>query len=142
MRINCFFHCLSLNTSKVSGFIFSCIVLVRSKISDDTQKLELHQVNEEMKKQATVLLRHGLRDILPKRSLKGPVPLTTERRPELVRGDFARLEDSDVSFFQRILGQGSVLTQDLDAFNIDWLRTCRGRSLSLRVFKSYLEEII
>jgi len=58
------------------------------------------------------------------------VSLTCEQYPNLKRGDFAQLEDSDVQTFTSILGPGNVLTQadDVEGYNTDWLRTVRGQT--------------
>lgn len=50
------------------------------------------------------------------------------------RGAYGRLGDADVALFERLLGPSAVLTDpaDMEPFNQDWLRTCRGeRSLAL-----------
>ncbi|KAH8042310.1 hypothetical protein HPB51_021394 [Rhipicephalus microplus] len=49
------------------------------------------------------------------------------------RGPFATLSDVDVATFERLLGPSAVLTEpaDMEAFNVDWLRTCRGEPFHL-----------
>lgn len=42
------------------------------------------------------------------------------------RGDFAQLSDTDLSFFERVLGKSNVITEDLDAANNDWLGCYQG----------------
>src|SRR5271156_4871677 len=48
------------------------------------------------------------------------------------RGSYAKLEDSDVAFFRRILGTTRVLTgaeESLDGYNEDWLKSVKGSNL-------------
>uniref|UniRef100_A0A7S2J429 FAD-binding PCMH-type domain-containing protein n=1 Tax=Zooxanthella nutricula TaxID=1333877 RepID=A0A7S2J429_9DINO len=60
-------------------------------------------------------------------------PLTAERYP-IQRGDFAEVTDEDLAFFKSVLPEADVLVADdaegggLEAFNVDWLGTVRGRS--------------
>ncbi|CAN7939217.1 unnamed protein product [Ixodes hexagonus] len=44
------------------------------------------------------------------------------------RGPYAQLEDFDLSMFERLLGSSAVLTDpsDVEPYNQDWLRTCKG----------------
>lgn len=58
------------------------------------------------------------------------LPLTSELYPSLRRGEFGELTLSDIEHFQTILDPGRVLTDpsDVEAHNIDWLRTVRGQS--------------
>jgi len=58
------------------------------------------------------------------------VKLTSERYPNLKRGNFSSLSDEDISTFQNILDPGRVLTDasQLSGYNEDWLRTVRGAS--------------
>ena len=58
------------------------------------------------------------------------VPLTSERYPEVKRGNYVILEENDVKFFESILGSNRVLTEeeDLGGYNTDWLGTVRGQS--------------
>lgn len=51
-------------------------------------------------------------------------------QPEEERGGYGRLGDADVALFERLLGPSAVLTDpaDMEPFNQDWLRTCRGSS--------------
>jgi len=58
------------------------------------------------------------------------VPLTTDRYPNVKRGDFAILQESDVKFFESIIGANRILTQEdeLNGYNTDWLNTVRGQS--------------
>jgi len=62
--------------------------------------------------------------------LASQTKLTSERYPNLVRGDFATLEDSDLKSFENILDPGRVLTDssEVAGYNEDWLRTVRGAS--------------
>ncbi|KAH7956729.1 hypothetical protein HPB52_012215 [Rhipicephalus sanguineus] len=49
------------------------------------------------------------------------------------RGPYATLSDVDVATFERLLGPSAVLTEpaDMEAFNVDWLRTCQGECIPL-----------
>ena len=53
------------------------------------------------------------------------VPLTTDRYPNVKRGDFAILQESDVKFFESIIGANRILTQEdeLNGINISRHRT-------------------
>lgn len=42
------------------------------------------------------------------------------------RSDFAQVSDTDLSFFERVLGKSNVITEDLDAVNNDWLGCYQG----------------
>jgi len=59
--------------------------------------------------------------------------LTSERYPNLARGNFTVLHDDDVKEFQSLLDERRVVTEDseLSGFNTDWLRTVRGSSRCL-----------
>ncbi|KAL1422622.1 hypothetical protein MTO96_021873 [Rhipicephalus appendiculatus] len=54
------------------------------------------------------------------------------------RGPFATLSDVDVATFERLLGPSAVLTEagDTEAFNVDWLRTCRGSGAAVLLPRS------
>lgn len=57
------------------------------------------------------------------------VELTSTRYKDHVqRGDFARLNESDINVFQGILGKDRILTDpaDLELHNTDWIRIVRG----------------
>ncbi|KAL3861470.1 hypothetical protein ACJMK2_007504 [Sinanodonta woodiana] len=59
------------------------------------------------------------------------VELTRIRYPNLKRGPYANVCDADISNFEKLLpGHGRVITDvnELDGFNTDWLKTCRGSS--------------
>ena len=56
------------------------------------------------------------------------VPLTTDRYPNVKRGDFAILQESDVKFFESIIGANRILTQEdeLNGINFKKLqRSCK-----------------
>lgn len=61
--------------------------------------------------------------------LKNLLFLLKNRYP-VKRLDFAQVTDKDVSFFEKLLSPSRVLTtrSDVEGFNIDFLRTCRGDS--------------
>eukprot|EP00116_Pleurobrachia_bachei_P000738 sb/3461000/ len=46
--------------------------------------------------------------------------------PELQRGDYSRIEDSDMEMFQKIVGPNAAKTEDLEHYNTDWLHTVSG----------------
>lgn len=56
------------------------------------------------------------------------VELTTKRYPYLKRGQFAILGDEDLKVFEKLI-PGRVLTDasELDSYNTDWLKTCKGK---------------
>mmetsp|Transcript_49159 Transcript_49159/g.124742 ORF Transcript_49159/g.124742 Transcript_49159/m.124742 type:complete len:539 (-) Transcript_49159:195-1811(-) len=60
-------------------------------------------------------------------------PFTSERYP-IKRGDFAEVTTADIEFFKSVLPAADVLLADdaegggLEAFNVDWLGTVRGRA--------------
>lgn len=53
--------------------------------------------------------------------------LTSVRYPNVKRGNYGTVQDRDVSEFERLI-PGRVLTDSLDGYNTDWLKTCRGAS--------------
>lgn len=55
--------------------------------------------------------------------------MTRDRFPDLPRGDFARVTEEDVAFFDQLL-QGRIVTEEdeLEGANTDWLRICKGSS--------------
>lgn len=53
------------------------------------------------------------------------VELTSVRYPDVKRGNYGSVGDSDLATFERLLS-GRVLTDSLDGYNTDWLKTCRG----------------
>jgi len=62
--------------------------------------------------------------------LRSQTKLTSERYPNLTRGNFAVLDDADLKHFENILDSGRVLTDssEVSGYNEDWLRTVRGAS--------------
>ena len=44
------------------------------------------------------------------------------------RGNFKKLEISDIDHFKSILPEDDVLTTDLEFYNTDWLRKYKGNS--------------
>lgn len=54
------------------------------------------------------------------------------------RGPYATLSDVDVATFERLLGPSAVLTEpaDMEAFNVDWLRTCQGSGAAVLLPRS------
>lgn len=43
------------------------------------------------------------------------------------RGNYATLTDKDVAHFEQLLGKNFVLTEDLEGYNICFLKRIRGR---------------
>jgi len=61
--------------------------------------------------------------------------LTKDRYPETKRSNYALLTDKHVQTFERIIGPERVVTDpsELECYNVDWLKTCKGySSLALR----------
>lgn len=57
------------------------------------------------------------------------IQLTSERYPDLKRGQFSSLTDQDIAHFKEILpGSERVLTtsSELASYNEDWMKSCRG----------------
>ncbi|KAK9502173.1 hypothetical protein O3M35_012756 [Rhynocoris fuscipes] len=54
----------------------------------------------------------------------------TKDRYNVKRGDFGEVTNKHIQLFEQILGRNGVLTDenDLEAYNIDWLKTVRGSS--------------
>nr|CAD7452815.1 unnamed protein product [Timema tahoe] len=63
-------------------------------------------------------------------SLSSSVELTADRYPDVKRHNFALLDSNHVQFFKSVLGQDRVLTdaEELETYNIDWLKMVRGSS--------------
>ncbi|XP_063242747.1 D-2-hydroxyglutarate dehydrogenase, mitochondrial-like isoform X2 [Bacillus rossius redtenbacheri] len=82
--------------------------------------------------------RHGrgqaklLRSVVARqrRELSSAVQLTAERYPDVKRGNYSVLADRHLQFFESILGRERVLTDpdDVEPYNVDWLRMVRGAS--------------
>ena len=64
------------------------------------------------------------------------VELTSARFPHLRRGQFSQLTDRDVTHFSQLLGADRVLTEDLDGYNTDWMRSVRGESGAATVWRA------
>lgn len=56
------------------------------------------------------------------------VELTSKRYPNLKRGQYSNLKKEDLQFFEKLLGSNRVLTEDLDFYNTDWIKTVKGQS--------------
>ncbi|XP_064460545.1 D-2-hydroxyglutarate dehydrogenase, mitochondrial-like [Ornithodoros turicata] len=93
------------------------------------------------------LLRRSIQVLSPPgnfatlRALGTASPLTETRVSE-TRGQYASLKDADVRTFENLLGSDCVLTDpsDVEPFNCDWLKTCRGSS-SLVLLPRTTEEV-
>ncbi|GAU97053.1 hypothetical protein RvY_08412 [Ramazzottius varieornatus] len=57
------------------------------------------------------------------------VPFTADRY-NVRRRDYAKLSEDDLRVFRDIVGDSGVVTgpEDLEFYNVDWLRICRGQS--------------
>ena len=57
------------------------------------------------------------------------VESTAVRYPNLKRGNYGKLSDKNVKFFQSILEPHQVITDpsDIEGYNVDWLNTVRGK---------------
>jgi hypothetical protein len=62
--------------------------------------------------------------------LKAPDPEYTSKRYSVKRGSYSTLQDRDVVFFENLLDKTRVVTDpfDLEKYNVDWLKSVRGRS--------------
>ena len=56
------------------------------------------------------------------------VESTAVRYPNLKRGNYSKLSEKNVNFFQSILEPHQVITDpyDVNGYNVDWLNTVRG----------------
>ncbi|KAK7579939.1 hypothetical protein V9T40_000568 [Parthenolecanium corni] len=56
--------------------------------------------------------------------------LTKDRFPEIKRGNYAVLQDADVSFFEKVLNKNQIITDadEVDSYNKDWLNMVCGYS--------------
>nr|AKD42955.1 CG3835-RB [Drosophila melanogaster]AKD42956.1 CG3835-RC [Drosophila melanogaster]AKD42957.1 CG3835-RA [Drosophila melanogaster]AKD42985.1 CG3835-RB [Drosophila melanogaster]AKD42986.1 CG3835-RC [Drosophila melanogaster] len=57
-----------------------------------------------------------------------PIPELTEITDNVQRGNYATLTDKDVAHFEQLLGKNFVLTEDLEGYNICFLKRIRGNS--------------
>lgn len=58
-------------------------------------------------------------------SSRRQVELTSIRYPGVKRGNYGVVVDNDIATFERLI-PGRVLTDSLEGYNTDWLKTCRG----------------
>ncbi|KAH8288268.1 hypothetical protein KR044_010637 [Drosophila immigrans] len=61
-------------------------------------------------------------------SSASPLPELTQITDHVQRGNYAELSDKDVSHFEQLLGKNHVLTEDLDGYNVCFLKRIRGNS--------------
>ncbi|CAG0914616.1 unnamed protein product [Notodromas monacha] len=75
-------------------------------------------------------IRRCVTKITTNDGIKSPKPEYTSKRYSVKRGDFSCLEDRDIVFFKHLLDKNRVLTDpfDLEKYNVDWLKTVRGKS--------------
>ncbi|VDK21736.1 unnamed protein product [Anisakis simplex] len=57
-----------------------------------------------------------------------------------IRGNFAVLDDSDLSVFERLIGKNNVETNDLQPYNCDFLHIYKGSSKCV-LFPTSVEEV-
>nr|CAB3236021.1 D-2-hydroxyglutarate dehydrogenase, mitochondrial-like [Phallusia mammillata] len=86
-------------------------------------------------RKVSVLACSHLRVISPKWSLLNQrpshsLPPLTAGAYNVKRGDFAQITDNDLTHFQSIIGKDHVITDhnDLEMYNMDWMRSVRGQS--------------
>ncbi|XP_076320639.1 D-2-hydroxyglutarate dehydrogenase, mitochondrial-like isoform X2 [Tachypleus tridentatus] len=74
--------------------------------------------------------RWGYRPFHTSKSLSTTMELTYKRLPGLKRGPYAEVTHTDIEYFKTILGKGGVITDkdELEGYNIDWYKTCKGCS--------------
>lgn len=65
------------------------------------------------------------------------VELTSVRYPHLKRGNYSVLSDRHLGFFQSLLSPYQVLTNDIAAYNVDWMNSVRGK----KIYKNCLLEV-
>ncbi|XP_054730773.1 D-2-hydroxyglutarate dehydrogenase, mitochondrial [Anastrepha obliqua] len=56
------------------------------------------------------------------------IPELTQVRHNVKRGNYANLEGKDVTFFESIVGKNHAVQEDLQGYNVDFLRSVRGDS--------------
>eukprot|EP00088_Acartia_fossae_P052598 TRINITY_DN5947_c0_g1_i1.p1 TRINITY_DN5947_c0_g1~~TRINITY_DN5947_c0_g1_i1.p1 ORF type:complete len:501 (-),score=84.31 TRINITY_DN5947_c0_g1_i1:45-1547(-) len=76
------------------------------------------------------ILRKFVFDTLLTQHRQKSVALTAAQYPDLKRGNYGHLGQADLHAFKSILGEGNVLTssEDVEAYNVDWMRIVRGQS--------------
>lgn len=62
------------------------------------------------------------------------VELTSVRYPQLKRGNYSKLSEKHLGFFQSFLSPHQVLTEanDVAGYNVDWMNSVRGEK-SLKI---------
>lgn len=71
------------------------------------------------------MLRHSLKKVAVYQLKLPRFYSTTERS-----SNYATLNDQDLSYFERLLEKKNVLTEDLDIYNVDWMKWYKGLFLS------------
>ncbi|XP_034118664.1 uncharacterized protein LOC117577829 [Drosophila albomicans] len=71
---------------------------------------------------------HGHTVVRTLASSASPLPELTQITDHVQRGNYATLNDKDVSHFEQLLGKNHVLTEDLDGYNVCFLKRIRGNS--------------
>lgn len=121
----------------INGIKTTLILCLTSRLHTSLQNLGDCRYTEMLLKQCAWRVRHMV-------SCSGPLTrrLSDNAYSRVVerRGDYATLEDYDLTMFERLLGGSAVLTDpdDVAPYNEDWLRTCKGGCKQLA--QEYLEK--
>lgn len=72
--------------------------------------------------------KHELHKVLC-RARSSSVELTSVRHPEIIRGNYSRLTEDDLSVFRNILTTNRCVSDpaDLEPYNVDWMKSYRGK---------------
>lgn len=89
------------------------------------------------------ICNHLRTDLKTSRNLSSKPELTSVRY-QIDRGAYAALSNTHVSFFENLLGKNRTITDvdGCDAYNIDWIKTVRGKQKSLFIFFKNLFSLI
>lgn len=73
--------------------------------------------------------KHELHKVLC-RARSSSVELTSVRHPEIIRGNYSRLTEDDLSVFRNILTTNRCVSDpaDVESYNVDWMKSYRGMS--------------
>lgn len=72
--------------------------------------------------------KHELHKVLC-RARSSSVELTSVRHPEIIRGNYSRLTEDDLSVFRNILTTNRCVSDpaDVESYNVDWMKSYRGK---------------
>ncbi|WAR14417.1 D2HDH-like protein, partial [Mya arenaria] len=96
-----------------------------------TQKMQPNSVIRTFKCIKNVSKIHSGTHRLFHKSTSNAIEFTSVRYPNLKRGQYSNVSDVDIAAFEKILpGAQRVITDasELEGYNTDWIKTCRGRS--------------